>query len=218
MKPQYKSAWAFLIITTVVGILAFFQVEPGTEIPTRWDGEGNVVAYGNPLIGFFMMPIIQLIVLAIFASLKVLEPRTKNLETSRKAIHAVVTAVSALLLLVQVVIIDQTFGLGFIGVKAIFVGVGVMLMIMGNYFGKLKSSFFIGIRTPWTLSSETVWQKTHRVGGKLFVAAGFLLASSALALDSELMPFVVVATALPASLVPVAYSWHLWRKEQQEIK
>ena len=217
MKPQYRSAWAIFALTTIVGLYAYFQVSPDAQIPIHWNGEGEVDGYGSPVVGFFMMPFMQLVVLAIFGSLKFLEPRAKNLETSRKAIHAVATSVTALLFVVQLVIVDQVFGFGFIGIKAMFVGVGVMLMIMGNYFGKLKSSFFIGIRTPWTLSSETVWQKTHRMGGKLFVAAGFILALSALVLDSELMPFVIVATALPASLIPVAYSWYLWHKERHKV-
>lgn len=216
MKPQYRSAWAILAITTMVGFIAYFNVDSDAQIPIHWNGEGEVDGYGSPLVGFFMMPFMQLVILAIFASLKFLEPRAKNLETSRKAIHAVVTSVTALMLLVQLVIMDQVFGFGLVDIKAMFVGVGVMLMIMGNYFGKLKSSFFIGIRTPWTLSSETVWQKTHRMGGKLFVAAGLILALSALVLDSKLMPFVIVATALPAALIPIGYSWYLWNKEQGE--
>jgi uncharacterized membrane protein len=47
---------------------------------------------------------------------------------------------------------------------------------IGNVLGKLRSNFFVGIRTPWTLSSEHVWDQTHRWAGRLFVGAAAVLA------------------------------------------
>lgn len=215
MTLQFKAAWALFLLTVVTGIVAYSNSESAAQIATHWDSEGNPDGYSGPFVAFFMMPFIQTIMLAIFSSLKILEPRAANLEKSKKAINAVVFAVTALLLVVQAIIIDQAFEFGLLGTNIIFAGVGVILMVMGNYFGKLKSSFFIGIRTPWTLSSETVWQKTHRVGGKLFVFAGAVITVAPFILTQDLMGPVLVTVILPAALIPVIYSWYLWRKEQR---
>ncbi len=216
MKLKLRSAWEITIVTVIAGIVAYFLVEPDTQIPTHWNAEGEVDGYSSPLVGFFLLPIIQLISLGFIYALRFIDPRAKNLESSGKAISAVATSVAALLLVVQLMIIDQVFSIGLIGPKAIFIGVGVMFAVIGNYLGKLKSSFFVGIRTPWTLSSEAVWQKTHRLGGKLFVAMGLLQVAGVLLLDQVYMTAFMLGTVLPTAFIPVAYSWYLWRKEQRE--
>ena len=217
MTLQFRAGWAILVLTIATAIVAYLNSDSAAQIATHWDSQGNANGYSGPLVAFFMMPFIQIIMLAVFSSLKVLEPRASNLEKSKKAINAVVTSVTGLLLVVQAIIIDQAFEFGLLGTNVIFAGIGVILMVMGNYFGKLKSSFFIGIRTPWTLSSETVWQKTHRLGGKLFVIAGAICSATAFLLPSELMASVVVFVIVPSALIPVVYSWYLWRKQQSEV-
>ena len=218
MTLQFKTGWAIFLITMVTAVLAYTNSDSAAQIATHWDSQGNANGYSGPLVAFFMIPFIQIIMLAVFSSLKVLEPRASNLEKSKKAINAVVTSVTGLLLVVQAIVIDQAFEFDMLGTNVIFAGVGVILMVMGNYFGKLKSSFFIGIRTPWTLSSEAVWQKTHRLGGKLFVVAGAVCAATAFLLPQELMTAVIVGVVIPSALIPIIYSWHLWRKEQSEVR
>lgn len=215
MTLQYRTAWILLLLTVIAGFVAYSNSDSAAQIATHWDSRGNADGFSSPLVAFFMMPFIQIIMLAVFSSLKILEPRAANLEKSKKAISAVVNAVTGLLLVVQAIIIDQAFEFGFLGTNIIFAGVGIILMVMGNYFGKLKSSFFIGIRTPWTLSSETVWQKTHRIGGKLFAFAGAVMTVAPFVLEQELMGPVMIAVIFPTALIPVIYSWYLWRKEQQ---
>lgn len=217
MTLQFKTAWIVFLLTLVTGIVAYNNADSASQIATHWDSEGNPDGYSGPLVAFFMMPFIQTIMLAIFSSLKILEPRAANLEKSKKAVNAVVNAVTVLLFVVQAIIIDQAFEFGLLGTNVIFAGVGVILMVMGNYFGKLKSSFFIGIRTPWTLSSETVWQKTHRVGGKLFFVAGAIIAVAPFILTQDMMGPVLVSVIVPTALIPIIYSWYLWRKEQQSV-
>lgn len=215
MIHLFKWSWIIAAISLAGGIVALALIEPGTQVPMHWNADGQVDRYGSPLVGFLILPVTQIGLLIIFSSLKWLEPRKNNLKASAKALKSVVLAVSLLMLLVQVMIIDGAFGGKLIGVKAVFAGLGVMLMVIGNYFSKLRSTFFIGIRTPWTLSSDTVWQKTHRLGGKLFVAAGVILSASALVLEIGIMPYVIAVTVIPAALVPAIYSWYIWREEQQ---
>jgi uncharacterized membrane protein len=87
--------------------------------------------------------------------------------------------------------------------------VGLLLVILGNFMGKLTRNFFIGIRTPWTIASEEVWLRTHRLGGKLFVVAGLVLFFSSL-LGGGWIPAAVAIGA--AALISVVYSYLLYRR------
>jgi uncharacterized membrane protein len=89
---------------------------------------------------------------------------------------------------------------------------GVLLILTGNQLGKSRSMYTVGIRTPWTLASEDVWIKTHRLGGKLMVAAGLVsVLGSALIPIHVLTPIMLSSVAIIA-IVPVGYSYLLWRR------
>ncbi len=112
-------------------------------------------------------------------------------------------------------IISTAFELATISINTLIGGIGIMFAIIGNYFGKLQSSFFIGIRTPWTLSSDTVWRKTHRLAGKLFVVAGLLVFVFSFLIAKENLQYLIIGMILPSALFPLGYSWFIWRKEQE---
>jgi uncharacterized membrane protein len=80
---------------------------------------------------------------------------------------------------------------------------------MGNFLGKVRKNFFLGIRTPWTLASDEVWAKTHRLGGWCFVIAGVLVALSAVLVpDVQWLVYIIIGMAL----IPVVYSYIAYRK------
>jgi len=214
MFKRLKWSWLIFVVTALAGVTAALIVDPTAEVPVHWNAAGEVDGTANPIEAFSFAPAFQLLLLVIFSFISKIEPRRENLKNSMKAVSAVVMSVTLLLALIQALMISQLFSPNLIGPNAIFAGIGLMLAVMGNYFGKLRSSFFIGIRTPWTLSSDTVWKKTHRLGGKMMVAGGLLLFLVSLFLPTPYMVYAVFATVIPATLVPAAYSWLLWHREQ----
>lgn len=90
-----------------------------------------------------------------------------------------------------------------------------LFFALGRVLRDVKPNWFLGIRTPWTLSSEEVWQKTHRVTGKLFEATGICMAAVALFVP-QMAVIVMLALAVGCSIAAVIYSYILWRKEQDE--
>jgi uncharacterized membrane protein len=87
----------------------------------------------------------------------------------------------------------------------------MLFVLIGALMPRMRPSWFMGIRTPWTLSSDDVWVRTHRLGGKLFVAAGAVVAVSGL-LPGNWWIIGAIALAAVLALVPVVYSWWLWRE------
>lgn len=94
--------------------------------------------------------------------------------------------------------------------------IGALFIAFGNYFQAIKPNYFIGIRTPWTLESETVWRKTHRLGGRLWMLGGAVMCLSALLNDPNLRMVVFIATAAIVVLIPVVYSFIEQRKERRQ--
>jgi uncharacterized membrane protein len=95
---------------------------------------------------------------------------------------------------------------------------GLLLLLMGNQLGKSRRMFLVGIRTPWTLSSEEVWIATHRLAGKLLVLGGLLLILAALLpLPPELRPMLLIGVIVVALLFPALWSYVLWRRERASM-
>lgn len=216
MIKKFKGASLLTALTFLVGVFALTQFEPTDQIATHWNAAGEADSFASPLRAFAIMPVIQLIMLFVFSKLHFLEPRGENLQKSWKAVVAIITAVFALLTAIQVLIFTTAKGLFAMSPNIMFAMMGLMFMVIGNYLGKLHSTFFVGLRTPWTLSSETVWRKTHRLGGKLLVVAGLILFLSSSFLSTNIGTIVGMSALAVGVLLPLVYSWWLWFQERKE--
>jgi uncharacterized membrane protein len=99
-----------------------------------------------------------------------------------------------------------------VGNKIILFLIGALFIVLGNYLPVVKQNYFIGIRTPWTLDNEAVWQRTHRVGGKVFVIGGILIVLSAFFSDPRISFAVMTGVACGIATFAVGYSWYLFHK------
>ncbi len=211
-----KYIWVTIMITFITSVIAFLWLPPETPIPLHWDINGNidreVMSHGT----FFIMPAFQALIVALFAIVLTIEPRQKNVEKSRPAIGIMMSSTIMLLALVQFILISQSFKIDILGMESLFWGLGIVFIVLGNYMTKLRSSYFFGIRTPWTLSSDYVWKKTHRLAGKLFMLAGTIIFLANFFTTIKIMSIIVMATILPAALIPVIYSWVIWQRENKE--
>jgi len=96
----------------------------------------------------------------------------------------------------------------------VLLGVGAMFVIMGNLMPRVKSNWMLGIRTPWTLDSESVWRETHRIGGRTMVVAGIITMVAAF-LPDTIRPWIAFGALLFGAMIPAVYSYILWRREKQ---
>ena len=96
----------------------------------------------------------------------------------------------------------------------LFIIIGLLVAGMGNYMTTIKPNWVVGIRTPWTLESEVVWRKTHRIGGRLMVAGGLLISALALVMHMPYLGGAVFGVILLITLIPVVYSYIYYRQEK----
>ena len=100
--------------------------------------------------------------------------------------------------------------------KSLDVWVG-LFVVLGNVLPRARPNWLFGIRTPWTLTNDRVWERTHRLGGMLFVIAGIILLVSGFAAPSIMLP-MIVGTVVLASIIPVAYSYFVWKQEMSRAQ
>lgn len=184
-----------------------------SRLPERsaihWDASGHANGYAYKPWGPFIMPLILLVQAGLFEILPKISPRKYALASSQRAYAAVSVATCVLLALTHALILGIALGATLSPARVVPAAVGVLFLITGNYLGKTGKNFFFGIRTPWTLASDEVWSRTHRMGGKCWIVAGVCLIACAML--GYVMVGVVAAIVLGA-LVPSAYSYFIYRR------
>ena len=117
--------------------------------------------------------------------------------------------------LVHVLVLLAAIDTGIDVARLIGIGIGLLFVVIGNFLGKLRSTWFVGIRTPWTLSSERAWARTHRLGGYLFVALGLVIALSGMLLPVGVIAVVAGIGAAIVTGALVLYSFFAWRDDPE---
>ena len=140
-----------------------------------------------------------------------IDPRRANYPRFAGAYRLVRLITVLFLLGVHAVVLMTGLGIPVAVDRVIGLGLGLMLIIMGNVMGQVRPNFFFGIRTPWTLSSEAVWRKTHRAGGWLFILAGLAIATTAFLPPSWTVP-VILTSVIGITMGTTVYSYLLWRR------
>jgi uncharacterized membrane protein len=168
--------------------------------------------YGSRLEGLIALPLVTLGVSLLLAFLPRVEPRRQHLLQSARAYNAVWIATLAVLAGLHAAVLFTGVGYAVpVGTIALAL-VAVLLLVMGNYFGKVRSNFFFGIRTPWTLTSERSRDRTHRLGGRLFAGLGALVLL-AMPFGSQVAGVLLLAGVLLVVPVIFVYSYLVWRDD-----
>lgn len=196
------------------GALVASTVPDGVRLPVHWGFDGTADGFADKWTALMMPAAIAAGVSVLFYSLPSLEPRKQGLERSQ-SLYAWSWATALMLFAaIQLVVVSAALGWDLNAGRIVIGALGVMFVLIGNALGKSRPMYMVGIRTPWTLASEEVWIKTHRLGGKLMVVAGLtMLAAALLALPPAVMGGASAAAMASALIVPVVYSYLLWRQE-----
>ena len=211
-RPGIIASVVLIAFMAALSLWAWPQIPAGRQIAIHWDAAGNPNGYASKEWALLLLPILALGIALLLAVIPQLEPRRLNLAQSAKAyltgwIGGLVVLAGAHLLIVLAAVGRPA---DIVTIASLLVG--GLLIAVGNYLGKARSNFFFGIRTPWTLSSDLSWDKTNRLGGRVFVAVGAAMILAGLTRSGAV--FGVVLGILLALIVMVTiYSYFVWRDD-----
>lgn len=208
MTRVYYLLAAVLVAAALGASIVFYPLLPET-VPTHWDLHGRVDDYGHKASLLFLMPAIMAGVIGLFRLLPWMSPRHFEVDTFRSTCLYVMVLVVALMAYIHAVIIwSARAGVADPG-RALGGGIFLFFALLGNVLGRVRRNFWIGVRTPWTLASERVWNDTHRFAARLFVAVGVF---GSLAILAGLPFFVAFVVLITGALVPVVCSLVLYKR------
>lgn len=181
------------------------------RVPTHWNLKGEIDGWGGPGSAF-LFPAIASGLAVLLLVLPRVDPRRANWEKFRDEVRLLLTVLVLFTAWVEAVVLGGALGWNIDTTRAVLGAVGVLLAIIGNYLPRIRSNWFFGIRTPWTLSSERVWRETHRVGGRAFVIGGVAMVLAGF-IPGILAQVLMVVAILATSAIPIVYSYLAWRRE-----
>lgn len=204
LAPAVISAmWAFA--------LAIYGRLPG-QVPAHWNLAGEVDGWMPRPIGAFAPAAIATFTAALMYLLPRIDPRAGHVEKFRDDYRLLVNLVVLFFAVMEVATLGVALGWPVEVDRVIMGSVGLLLVGIGNYLPRVRSNWFMGIRTPWTMDNERVWRATHRVGGRAFVAAGMMLGVAALLTEGVRLALTLVSIAV-AVVIPLVYSYVAWRRD-----
>lgn len=211
-----RSRWFGLVIAVVaVGISMWAYPQLPPTVATHWNLNGTPDGFSSRLVAVAIMPGLILVITGLFNVLPRLDPRRDNYTKFIGTYWLFANAVIVFLLIGHAMIVASGLGYALKVDRLMPIGIGLVLVVLGNYLSRVEPNWFVGIRTPWTMSSDTVWRKTHRTGGWLMVLAGLLVAASVFLPHGAFVP-VLVAALIIAAIIPIVQSYVLWKREQSK--
>ncbi len=200
-----------ILFATVAGLLLWNQLPD--QMASHWNVNDEVDGYMPKVWGVFLMPLVTLGLFLLFLVIPNIDPNKANIAEFRESFNLFIVLFVAFMLYVHS--LTLAWSLGYTGFKlsnALLPAMGLLFIFIGFMLRRAKRNFFIGIRTPWTLSSDTVWEKTHQLGAVLFMASGVLAFIGGLfgGMTAFWMLFVPLIGSVVFLLV---YSYVLYQRE-----
>lgn len=214
MKNPNMRILTYLLAAASLLLAAVLYPKLPAQIPTHWDLDGTVTYGGRHMI--FLTAGTGLPMALLFDILPKIDPRRQNYQKFGSYYDAFCVLIQLFMLVMNAVMITEALQPGTLSVPmVVMLGIGLLFLFIGNTMPKFKSNFYMGIKTPWTISSEEVWRKTHRLGGKCFFLAGLVSIICAFVPIANPVIFgIYLAVILIACLIPGIMSYIWWRQEQ----
>jgi len=203
---------SFLVVLLSLAISIYLYPSMPDKIISHWNAQGEVNGYMPKFIGLFLLPIISILLLLLFLALPYLDPLKKNILKFRAYYDGFILIFVLFFFYIYLLTILATLGFKFNMNPMIIPALAILFFYLGILVENTKRNWFIGIRTPWTLSSDKIWDKTHKFGGKLF-KIGALVSLIGIFFKDLGFLFVLVPIFL-ISIYLIVYSYLEFRKSK----
>ncbi len=197
-----------IVAQLLVGIFLYPRMPERVAI--HWGLSGNADGYGSKFLGLFLIPIVSVVILPLFLVLPRIDP-SRGIQRFREGYDWFVLGFVAFMAYIHGVTMAWNLGLRLDMMRMLAPALGAMFYGIGALMGRSKLNWFVGIRTPWTLSDEKVWDATHKLGGRLFKACGVLALVGVLA-EGWLALAMIMVPVLFAGVYLIYFSYSRYQK------
>ena len=217
MRIDRRTEWPHWVL--ILGMFAWAAVSWSTapdRFPVHWNVAGEVDRYGGKIEGLLVLPVMTLVIYLLLIFLPLVDPGRANYPRFAGAYATIRLSVTVLLTAVYGLSQLAAYGSSIDVSLVISILVGGLLIVIGSILDQIRPNWFVGIRTPWTLSSQRSWTRTHRLGGRLFVLMGLAIIAAGLARLP--LAFLGAGIVVIASLIwMVVYSYLVWRSDPDRV-
>lgn len=208
-KKSIITMWVLAFISPIMFLAAYSYLPE--KVPIHWNAQGQVDNYGSKAMAAFLF-FLPILLALMFQFLPKIDPKKQNYVKFQKYYDIFAIFFTAFFVVVNGVMLTETLRPGTLSIGLIIsIGVSLMLIVLGNMMGKIKHNYFMGIKTPWTLADPDVWNKTHRVGGIMWVVIGILALITSF-ISTIAFAVVILAGALGSTVVLFILSY-VWFKK-----
>jgi uncharacterized membrane protein len=209
MRKSEIIIFGIIILSFAIGINYYSQMPE--KLASHWNAQGQVNGYMSKFWGLFLMPIISVGLFLLFIFIPRIDPLKSNVQKFRKHYDGFAVLIMFFLFYLYLLTIFWNSGYTFNMTTFLAPALAILFYSTGILIENAKRNWFIGIRTPWTMSSDNVWDKTHKIGGKLFKLVG-ILALLAIFFESYAICIIVVPV-IGVLIYTFLYSYFEYRKE-----
>lgn len=208
------AVWVLALLPLVL-VAAVYRRLPA-EIPMHW-GLNGAVEYGAKWKLWVVVGMSPLMAVLFYFQPR-FDPKRKNYDKFSASYLGFQFVMMLFMLMLTGICVAEALRPGTVNVAmAVCLFVSLMMVYLGNVMPKFRMNWFCGIKTPWTLSSETVWTRTHRLAGRLFFAAGLIGAAGAFVPNDVARFAILFVPTTIAALVPTVCSYLWYRKERSSV-
>ena len=180
---------------------------------SHWNENDQVDGYMSKFWGVYMMPLVTLGLFLLFLLIPNIDPLKANIAQFRGTFNLFITVIIAFMAYVYVLTLRWNLGYTDLGIgQAMLPAMGLLFIVIGSMLRKAKRNWFIGIRTPWTLSSDSVWDEVHRLGGILFMFSGVIAVIGGF-FGGMVAFWSIMIPIFGTSIFLVGYSYVLYQRE-----
>lgn len=201
-----------ILLSVCIGIY-FYPQFPDT-IVSHWNAQGQPDDYMSKFWGLFLLPLILAAMAVLFLIIPKIDPLKENIEKFRKYYENFILLMVLFMFYIYSLTIIWNLGIKFDMNRVLLPAFAILFYFCGVLVEKAKRNYFIGIRTPWTLSSDAVWDKTHKIGGKLFKLSGIIT------LFGIFVPkyafILIMVSVFSATIYSLIYSYIQYLKERKQ--
>ena len=198
-----------IVFALIESLLAYSHLPE--RVASHWDATGHVNGYMGRFGGAFFLPLLLLGLFILFSIIPMIDPRKQNISKFRTSYDRFIIIFVIFMVYIHTLMLAFNLGHNFDLTRALLPSLGILFFAVGFIIEKAQPNWFIGIRTPWTLSNDVVWEKTHRLGGLLYKISG-VIALLGFFVPTPVIFFFVISPIILSSLWLLVYSYLEFKK------